>query len=244
MLVYVNVSEPDLHQRMTLIITDNNANVVFHLCFICSSWCEWQHLWSRTAQYLFPVSENGRHKWTVTVWGQWLLHTKNPIRIISVAGSLRTCHLSLSVHGLNPEIFPQRPGAPQRRHWWSTWWVLPSGLYSAWVNIPPHTAPVSFQEETLMFSSLNVIEEAEYTYYTTFQDNQYKVISSPAAIFRSLKLHQDLCKDDMHKCAPTCTFTESSLAPTGIHEATTTRHRVSAVSGKKLRGVCSFTDQF
>lgn len=63
---------------------------------------------------------------------------------------------------------------------------------SACVNLPPHTTPVSFQEETLMFSSLNVIDEAEYTFYTTFQDHQYKVISSPAADFRCLKLHQDI----------------------------------------------------
>lgn len=63
---------------------------------------------------------------------------------------------------------------------------------SACVNLAPHTAPVSFQEETLMFSSLNVIDEAEYTFYTTFQDHQYKVISSPAAVFRCLKLHQDI----------------------------------------------------
>lgn len=34
---------------------------------------------------------------------------------------------------------------------------------------------MSFQEETLMFSSLNVIEDAEYTFHTTFQDHQYKV---------------------------------------------------------------------
>ncbi|MEQ2239833.1 hypothetical protein ILYODFUR_008692, partial [Ilyodon furcidens] len=31
------------------------------------------------------------------------------------------------------------------------------------------------KEETLMFSSLNVIEEADYTFYATFQDHQYKV---------------------------------------------------------------------
>lgn len=31
------------------------------------------------------------------------------------------------------------------------------------------------QEETLMFSSLNVIKDADYTFYTTFQDHQYKV---------------------------------------------------------------------
>ena len=34
---------------------------------------------------------------------------------------------------------------------------------------------VSLQEETLMFSSLNVIEEADYTFYAAFQDHQYKV---------------------------------------------------------------------
>lgn len=34
-----------------------------------------------------------------------------------------------------------------------------------------------------MFSSLNVIDEAEYTFDTTFQDHQYKVIHSPAVIF-------------------------------------------------------------
>lgn len=28
-----------------------------------------------------------------------------------------------------------------------------------------------------MFSSLNVMEEADYTFYTSFQDHQYKVIS-------------------------------------------------------------------
>lgn len=37
---------------------------------------------------------------------------------------------------------------------------------------------MNFQEETLMFSSLNVIEEAEYTFYTAFQDHRYKVTSS------------------------------------------------------------------
>lgn len=69
----------------------------------------------------------------------------------------------------------------------STLWAALLG-----VNTPPHTTPVSLQEETLMFSSLNVIDEAEYTFYTTFQDHQYKVTSSPAALFRSLKLHQDV----------------------------------------------------
>lgn len=34
---------------------------------------------------------------------------------------------------------------------------------------------MSLQEETLMFSSLNVIEDAEYTFHTAFQDHQYKV---------------------------------------------------------------------
>lgn len=48
----------------------------------------------------------------------------------------------------------------------------------------------------------------------------------------------------VHKCAPTCAHTEwSSVLPAGIHEAATTRHRVSAVGGKKLRGVWSFTVQ-
>lgn len=31
-----------------------------------------------------------------------------------------------------------------------------------------------FQEETLMFSSLNAMENAEYTFHTAFQDHQYK----------------------------------------------------------------------
>ncbi|XP_035508621.1 CTD small phosphatase-like protein 2-A [Morone saxatilis] len=48
-------------------------------------------------------------------------------------------------------------------------------------DIPPKTRStpeatlVVDLEETLMFSSLNVIDEAEYTFYTAFQDNQYKV---------------------------------------------------------------------
>ncbi|KAK5869725.1 hypothetical protein PBY51_024423 [Eleginops maclovinus] len=48
-------------------------------------------------------------------------------------------------------------------------------------DIPPKTRStpeatlVVDLEETLMFSSLNVIEEAEYTFNTAFQDNQYKV---------------------------------------------------------------------
>lgn len=162
----------------------------FILPVVCSSWRDWEHLWLRAGRCRFPVSETSRQNSTVALWG--LLQTKNPIRVNSVAGSLRTCPLSLSVHNLSPEIFPQRPGAPQRRRWWSTWWVLPFWACSACVNLPPHTAPVSFQEETLMFSSLNVIDEAEYTFYTTFQDHQYKVISSPAAVFRCLKLHQDI----------------------------------------------------
>ncbi|KAE8294033.1 CTD small phosphatase-like protein 2 [Larimichthys crocea] len=48
-------------------------------------------------------------------------------------------------------------------------------------DIPPKTRStpeatlVVDLEETLMFSSLNVIDEAEYTFYTSFQDHQYKV---------------------------------------------------------------------
>ncbi|TNM87794.1 CTD small phosphatase-like protein 2-B isoform X1 [Takifugu flavidus] len=48
-------------------------------------------------------------------------------------------------------------------------------------DIPPKTRStpeatlVVDLEETLMFSSLNVIDEAEYTFDTTFQDHQYKV---------------------------------------------------------------------
>ncbi|XP_026199233.1 CTD small phosphatase-like protein 3 [Anabas testudineus] len=48
-------------------------------------------------------------------------------------------------------------------------------------DIPPKTRStpeatlVVDLEETLMFSSLNVIEDAEYTFHTTFQDHQYKV---------------------------------------------------------------------
>lgn len=48
-------------------------------------------------------------------------------------------------------------------------------------DIPPKTRStpeatlVVDLEETLMFSSLNVIEEAEYTFNTAFQDHQYKV---------------------------------------------------------------------
>ncbi|KAM9357781.1 CTD small phosphatase-like protein 2-B [Symphorus nematophorus] len=48
-------------------------------------------------------------------------------------------------------------------------------------DIPPKTRStpeatlVVDLEETLMFSSLNVIDEAEYTFYTAFQDHQYKV---------------------------------------------------------------------
>lgn len=47
-------------------------------------------------------------------------------------------------------------------------------------DIPPKTRStpegtlVVDLEETLMFSSLNVIEEADYTFNTTFQDHQYK----------------------------------------------------------------------
>ncbi|KAF6734332.1 CTD small phosphatase-like protein 2 [Oryzias melastigma] len=48
-------------------------------------------------------------------------------------------------------------------------------------DIPPKTRStpeatlVVDLEETLMFSSLNVIEEADYTFYTSFQDHQYKL---------------------------------------------------------------------
>ncbi|XP_047444331.1 CTD small phosphatase-like protein 2 [Mugil cephalus] len=48
-------------------------------------------------------------------------------------------------------------------------------------DIPPKTRStpeatlVVDLEETLMYSSLNVIEEAEYTFHTSFQDHQYKV---------------------------------------------------------------------
>uniref|UniRef100_A0A3Q4B0D0 FCP1 homology domain-containing protein n=1 Tax=Mola mola TaxID=94237 RepID=A0A3Q4B0D0_MOLML len=48
-------------------------------------------------------------------------------------------------------------------------------------DIPPKTRStpeatlVVDLEETLMFSSLNVIAEADYTFYTAFQDHQYKV---------------------------------------------------------------------
>ncbi|KAM4574462.1 CTD small phosphatase-like protein 3 [Fundulus diaphanus] len=48
-------------------------------------------------------------------------------------------------------------------------------------DIPPKTRStpeatlVVDLEETLMFSSLNVIEEADYSFYATFQDHQYKV---------------------------------------------------------------------
>uniref|UniRef100_A0A3P9HQC1 CTD small phosphatase-like protein 2-B n=1 Tax=Oryzias latipes TaxID=8090 RepID=A0A3P9HQC1_ORYLA len=47
-------------------------------------------------------------------------------------------------------------------------------------DIPPKTRStpeatlVVDLEETLMFSSLNVMEEADYTFYTSFQDHQYK----------------------------------------------------------------------
>ncbi|KAM3619840.1 uncharacterized protein V6R79_014424 [Siganus canaliculatus] len=47
-------------------------------------------------------------------------------------------------------------------------------------DIPPKTRStpeatlVVDLEETLMFSSLNVIDEAEFTFYTAFQDHQYK----------------------------------------------------------------------
>ena len=34
---------------------------------------------------------------------------------------------------------------------------------------------VCLQDETLLFSSLNVIENADCTFNTTFQDHQYKV---------------------------------------------------------------------
>lgn len=39
-----------------------------------------------------------------------------------------------------------------------------------------------------MFSSLNVIDEAEYSFYTTFQDHQYKVTASSQACPLNLNL--------------------------------------------------------
>ncbi|XP_017268793.1 CTD small phosphatase-like protein 3 [Kryptolebias marmoratus] len=48
-------------------------------------------------------------------------------------------------------------------------------------DVPPKTRStpeatlVVDLEETLMFSSLNVIKDADYTFYTAFQDHQYKV---------------------------------------------------------------------
>lgn len=45
---------------------------------------------------------------------------------------------------------------------------------------------MSFQEETLMFSSLNVIEDAEYTFHTTFQDHQYKVKTHCALVLKPI----------------------------------------------------------
>lgn len=50
------------------------------------------------------------------------------------------------------------------------------GLYFfGFINETRSLTPASVQEETLMFSSLNVLDEAEYTFYTVFQDRQYKV---------------------------------------------------------------------
>lgn len=56
--------------------------------------------------------------------------------------------------------------------------------------------PASFQEETLMFSSLSVMDQAEHTFYTTFQDHQYKV-------FRRY----------VHECAPARTSAQPSSVP-------------------------------
>lgn len=39
-----------------------------------------------------------------------------------------------------------------------------------------------------MISSLNVIDEAEYTFYTGFQDHQYKVTNSPCVVVTNLLL--------------------------------------------------------
>ena len=45
-----------------------------------------------------------------------------------------------------------------------------------------------------MFSSLNVIEEAEYTFYTAFQDHQYKV-NTRCVLFVNLKhTYADDCR--------------------------------------------------
>lgn len=88
-----------------------------------------------------------------------------------------------------------------------------------------------------MFSSLSAIQEAEYTFDTTFQDQQYKVVTSLAAIFKSLKLHQGVFLDMCINVIQCVLLLKHLLLPAGVHEATPTRHRVSAVSGKKLRGV-------
>lgn len=58
-------------------------------------------------------------------------------------------------------------------------------------DIPPKTRStpeatlVVDLEETLMFSSLNVIDEAEYTFHTAFQDHQYKVSTRHRSAFQS-----------------------------------------------------------
>lgn len=43
-----------------------------------------------------------------------------------------------------------------------------------------------------MFSSLNVIDEAEYSFYTTFQDHQYKVTASSQACPLNLNIEQTI----------------------------------------------------
>lgn len=70
----------------------------------------------------------------------------------------------------------------------------PLGCTQRELNVPAHAALVSYQEETLMFSSLNVLDQVEYTFYTTFQDHQYKVLGSPAESFSPpTKPFLDLC---------------------------------------------------
>lgn len=70
-------------------------------------------------------------------------------------------------------------------------WIRPSPLYIATVCrgsghkvttdmsfyscVSKGESTLCFQEETLMFSSLTAMEQAEYTFHTTFQDHQYKV---------------------------------------------------------------------
>lgn len=44
-----------------------------------------------------------------------------------------------------------------------------------------------------MFSSLSVIDEAEYTFYTAFQDSQYKVTAHCTSLSTNLLFESEAC---------------------------------------------------